>query len=86
MKDGTCKINPGEGNPDIVSLEGIPDNALQLIRVLRENAKEIVMVAFSTHADVIKGSKYCTDWPDYLADNLNRAFGGEADAPEALRI
>lgn len=85
MKDGTCKTNPGVGNPNIVSFEGIQDNSLQLIRFVREQAKEIVMVAFSTHADVIKGSKYCADWPGYLVDNLCGAFGGEIEAVTILK-
>lgn len=85
MKDGTCKTNPGVGNPNILSFEGTQDNSLQLIRFVREDAKEIVLVAFATHADVIKGSKYCADWPGYLVEYINGAFGGEVEAMTILK-
>lgn len=85
MKDGSCKTNPGIGNPDIVSFEGEQDHSLQLIRFVREGGKEIVMAAFSTHADVIGGTKYCADWPGYLVQNINGAFGGEVEAMTILK-
>lgn len=81
MKDGTCKTNPGIGNPDIVSFVGEQDDSVQLIRVDREDGKDILMVNFGTHADVIGGTKYCADWPGYLAGNLNGAFD---DAVETM--
>ena len=79
MADGTCKTNPGIGNPDIVSFVGEQDHSVQLIRVDREEGKDILMVNFGTHADVIGGTKYCADWPGYLADNLSGAFGNEVE-------
>ena len=79
MKDGTCKTNPGIGNPDIVSFVGEQDNSVQLVRIIREDGKDILMVNFGTHADVISGTKYCADWPGYLAANLNGAFEGEVE-------
>lgn len=79
MKDGTCKTNPGIGNPDIVSFVGEQDNSVQLIRVDREDGKDVLMVNFGTHADVIGGTKYCADWPGYLAENLNGAFSGDVE-------
>ena len=85
MKDGTCKTNPPVGSPDIDHPEGIQDNSLQLIRVIREGGKEILIPAFSTHADVIGGTKYCTDWPGFLVENLQGAFGGEVEAMFLLK-
>lgn len=85
MKDGTCKTNPGIGNPDIASFEGEQDNSVQLVRFIREGGKEILMVAFSTHADVIGGSKYCSDWPGYLVQNINGAFCGDVEAMTILK-
>lgn len=80
MKDGTCKTNPATGNPNIVDFDGKQDDSVQLVRVVREDAKEILLVNFGTHADVIGGTKYCYDWPGYLADNLIGAFGGDVEA------
>ena len=85
MKDGTCKTNPPMGSPEILCYEGEQDNSLQLIRFIREGAKEIVMLAFSTHADVIGGSKYCADWPGYTVDNINGAFQGEVESMILLK-
>jgi len=79
MKDGTYKTNPGIGNPDIEAFAGEQDNSVQLLRIDREGGKDILMVRFATHADVIGGTKYCADWPGYLADNLNGAFAGEVE-------
>ena len=57
MKDGTCKTNPAIGDPNILAFEGEQDNTVQLIRIVREGGKEILMTAFATHADVIGGAK-----------------------------
>lgn len=80
MKDGTCKTNPGIGNPDVVGPDAVQDESVQLIRVVREGGKEILLVNFGTHADVIGGTKYCYDWPGYLVEDLVGAFGGEVEA------
>lgn len=80
MKDGSCKTNPATGNPDILSFVGEQDNSVQLVRIVRENAKEILFVNFGTHADVIGGTKYCYDWPGFMAQYLIDAFGGDAEA------
>lgn len=74
MKDGTCKTNPAIGDPNIAGFDGEQDNTLHLIRFLREDAPEILLVNFGTHPDVIGGTKYCADWPGYLKDILVNAF------------
>ncbi|MBQ3074538.1 MAG: hypothetical protein IJC26_00585 [Clostridia bacterium] len=79
MKDGSCKTNPSTGNPDLVSFEGTQDDSLQLVRVVRENASEILFVNFATHADVIGGTKYCADWPGFTRDYIRGALGGNAE-------
>ena len=80
MKDGSCQTNPGIGNPDAVSFFGKQDTSLQLIRVVREGAKEILFVNFGTHADVITTSTFSPDWPGYLANLLVSAFDGQVEA------
>lgn len=79
MKDGSCKTNPSTGNPDLVSFEGVQDDSLQLVRILRENASEILFLNFATHADVIGGTKYCADWPGFTREFLSGALGGSAE-------
>ena len=79
MKDGTVKTNPGIGNPEIDHFEGIADDSLQLLRVIREDAKELLMVNFGTHADVIGGTKYCPDYSGYMARYLEGAFNDNVE-------
>ena len=80
MKDGTCKTNPGFKNRDLVLRpEGTPDDELQLIRVKREGAKEILLVNFGLHPDGIGGTKFCADWPGYVCEILQGAFGGDVE-------
>lgn len=79
MKDGSCKTNPGYGNPDIVDFDGKQDNSVQLVRILREGGKEILFVNFATHADVIGGTEYCADWPGYTRDVLIGALGDNVE-------
>jgi len=79
MKDGSCKTNPSTGNPDLVSFEGVQDESLQLVRVLRDHASEILFVNFATHADVIGGTKYCADWPGFTREYLRGALGQKAE-------
>lgn len=85
MKDGSCRSIPPVGCPDVVAFEGEQDNSLQLVRLIREGGKEILLTAFGTHADVVTGSKYCADWPGYLSEQLSSAFGGEVEAMVLLK-
>ena len=59
---------------------GEQDTSLQLIRIVRENAKEIMFVNFGTHADVITTRTFSPDWPGYLANLLVKAFDGQVEA------
>ncbi len=79
LKDGSCKTNPPTASPELVAWDGVQDESLQLVRVIRENAKEILFLNFGTHADVIGGTKYCADWPGYTRDFLIGALGGDAE-------
>ncbi len=78
MKDGTVQTNPPLGAP-IDRPEGLSDESLRLVRVVREGAKELLLVNFGTHADVVSGNKFCADYPGFLAEDLKGALGGEAE-------
>ena len=80
MADGTVKTNPGVANPNTVAPIAQQDEEVQLLRVVRDGGKEMLLVNFATHADVIGGTKFCADWPGFLADTLENAFGGEVAA------
>lgn len=77
MKDGTAKTNPKSRDPEIVAPISCPDQSVPVIRVRREDAKEIVIVGFAAHADTIGGTKYTPDWPGYLVHLIDRALDGE---------
>ena len=77
MEDGSIKTNPCEeedGKP--VDYCSQADNAVRLLRFKRNGKKDIALVSFSTHADVIGGCLYSADWPGFVrrtveSDNLN---------------
>ncbi len=80
MKDGTYCTNPAWGNPDILRPSGTQDESVQIARIIREEAKEIVLVNFGTHPDTLGGRKYWGDWPAYVVEYLNRTFDNEIHA------
>ncbi len=77
MKDGSYVTNPRWGHPDILRPVGQQDHSVQLIRLVREEAKEIVIVNFGTHPDTLGGKKYYRDWPGFVVEFMNRCFDGE---------
>ena len=74
MKDGTCRTNPPRNDPNVVGPIGVPDESLQLVRFVRNGAKEIALVNFQCHPDVIAGTKYSSDWPGLTCSYLEAAF------------
>ena len=80
MKDGTTQTNPGVNNPNIDHPIGQPDEQVQLVRFVREGKKEIALLNFQCHPDVIGGTKCSADWPGLTCRYLERTFGGEIDA------
>ena len=67
MADGEVRTNP---NP---KKYGVPvrrcdesDNTVRLLRFVREGKKDIAYVNFSTHPDVIGGSRFSADWPGFV--------------------
>ena len=74
MADGSARTNPMSRNPEIVAPIGTPDPDVPLIRVLREGAKEILIIGYGAHADMIGGTKYTPDWPGYVVRLLDKAL------------
>lgn len=79
MKDGSCKTNPLRDLDDVLHPEGTSDESLQLVRILREGAKEIVLLNFGTHADTIGGKKFCADYTGFVCDYLKAALDNEVE-------
>lgn len=74
MKNGSVQTNPGIGNPDIVAPIGDVDERLNVVRIVREDAKEIVIGNFGNHPDTVGGSKVTGDWPAFTRRILERTL------------
>ena len=66
MKDGSVQTNPGYNNPEIEAPVGDADNTVRLIKFAREGKKNIAIVNFQTHPDVVGGTKISADWPGFV--------------------
>lgn len=66
MKDGQVKTNPGNAWKDILEPAGKSDNNVRLLKFLRPGKKDIALVNFCTHPDVIGGSQISADWPGFV--------------------
>ena len=58
--------NPERLDPNLVDFAGTPDNNVRLVRFKREGKKDIALVNFATHPDVITGTKISADWPGFV--------------------
>ncbi len=75
-KDGRLETNPWNATPD--ELQGSAarsDNDVRLIRFSREGAKDIALVSFATHPDVIGGTKISADWPGFVRRFVEQEHG-----------
>ena len=70
MKDGAIRTNPGRRNPQIDHPVGLPDEWVQLVKISRGDAPEILIVNFQVHPDVIGGSLISADYPKFVRDTL----------------
>ena len=66
LEDGTVGTNPSSKGPKPVRRCDESDNTVRLLRFKREGKKDIAYVNFSTHPDVISGSKLSADWPGFV--------------------
>ncbi|NLZ70605.1 MAG: hypothetical protein GX907_04655 [Clostridiaceae bacterium] len=75
MKDGTVKTNPRPDNlPDVVGPAAVVDDSLELVRIIREGAAEIVIVNFAIHPDTYGGLYISPDYPGYVVTTLEGAL------------
>ena len=74
MKDGSTRTNPGVNNPDIVQCIGLLDEQVNVLRFLREDGSNLVIVNFGNHPDTIGGTKISADWPGFTRRTLERAL------------
>ena len=93
LDDGRTVTNPyPEEIPHIDHRIGEADNIVRILRFKREGKKDIALVNFSAHPDVVKGDKITADWPGFTrrfveADlgDVNCAFFTNAQGDVAHR-
>ena len=66
LENGTVGTNPSSKGPKPVRRCDESDNTVRLIRFKREGKKDVAYVNFSTHPDVVSGSKLSADWPGFV--------------------
>jgi len=73
MKDGGVQTNPGVNNPNIDHALATPNETVKLVKIVRENADDIVMVNFGTHPDSVGGDYISADYMGYVCDIMENA-------------
>ena len=73
MKDGSCRTNPGVGNPDILHPIGDVDERVNVLRFDRAE-DSLVLVNFGCHPDTVGGSLVSGDWPGFLRRRLEKSL------------
>ena len=73
LNNGTVITNPAGHYLDmLVGPACETDESMRLIRILRQDAPEIVMVNFQSHPDNVSGDKYSADYPGYFRNKLEQ--------------
>lgn len=76
MKDGSVATNPFSRVEQVDGPVGEPDNTVRLLRFFREDGKDVALVNFCTHPDVIGGCKFSADWPGFVRRYVERDLEG----------
>lgn len=74
MKDGSVVTNPQLGDPNIDHPIGEQNESVNLLKIEREDAKDIYVVNFGTHACMVGGYYTSADFPGVLTEVLERAI------------
>lgn len=73
MKDGSVATNPGVNNPNIDHALGTPNETVILVKIIRENAKDIYIVNFGTHPDSVGGEYISADYMGFVCSIIEKA-------------
>ncbi len=74
MKDGSYETNPGVNNPNVDKVVGITDDALNVLRFVRDDGMNYVIANYGNHPDTIGGTKVSGDWPSLARRRFERAM------------
>ena len=80
MRDGSVRMNPGRGNPDVVGPAG-PVDPQVLVLLARDTSgrPRALVVNFALHLDTIGGDLVSADYPHYLAQRVREALGEQVE-------
>jgi hypothetical protein len=73
MKDGSVETNPGWLNPNVEKPLFDVDEALSLVVFKREGGREIGIINFQIHPDIIGGCKFSADYPKFVRDTYEQS-------------
>ena len=77
LDDGTVDTNPSKENClHLVRRCAEADNTVRLLRFTREGKNDIAIVNFSTHPDVIGGTKFSADWCGFVRTYVEELIDG----------
>lgn len=76
MKDGSVATNPGVNNENIDHPLGTPNETVKLVKIIREDADDIVMINFGTHPDSVGGDYISADYMGFACSILENAIPG----------
>lgn len=74
MKDGSIRTNPGVDHPDIDAPIGEVDERVNVLRIVRAGAPEIVVANFGVHPDTIGGTEISADYPHFVRKTTEAAL------------
>lgn len=74
MKDGKIRTNPGVDHPDILAPIGDVDERVNVLRLVREGAPEIIVANFGVHPDTIGGDEISADYPHFVRTTTEAAL------------
>ena len=73
--DKGVQFNPNTDACKLLGRCAESDNSVRLVRFHREGANDIAIINFSTHPDVIGGSKWSADWPGFTRRFVEEGLG-----------
>ncbi|MBR5295786.1 MAG: hypothetical protein IKU24_04260 [Clostridia bacterium] len=74
LKDGSLQTNPFKHLDKIDRPAYQSDNMVRVLRLKREGAKDIAIVNFSCHPDVIGGKKFSADWCGFVRRHTEKTL------------
>lgn len=74
MKDGSVATNPGVNNAQIDHPLGKPNETVKLIKLVRKDADDVLIVNFGTHPDTVGGEYISADYIGYVCSILEGAI------------